>query len=316
MIKKTLLVTLLIVSCSLGAMAQGTLTPGQSTGVGCRPGYSCQNFSVTAPGIPNYSGSCAGTFEVRRSVTGAAGTVVFFSGGRGTDWYMANTPLANQLCDRLIALNYDIIQVKWSGNGWVSTLPGMSIGQATLAERPSTVIYWLKANRARGQRFVLGGGSNGSTQIAYSLAFYGVGAITDTAVLVAGPPYMEIEKGCAQVRGYAYAPNEASLVDLSYGYVNDPTAGACYNHRPTWFERERINSVNSGTTYSYPRTSVKILLGAKDSPTINNRGRDYFNLLQAKGQARLSISFVPNTGHTLQQTQQGIDAILNAITQP
>jgi hypothetical protein len=37
-------------------------------------------------------------------------------------------------------------------------------------------------------------------------------------------------------------------------------------------------------------------------------------LLAARGQQRLSIMYVPNTGHLLQETQQGLDAIKAAIT--
>jgi len=316
MIKKTLLVTLLIVSCSPGAMAQGTLKPRQNTRVGCQPGYSCQNFSVTSPGIPNYSGSGVGTIAIKRAATGASGTVVFFSGRLGTGWYINSSPLCKQLADRLIAADFDIIQVKWTGNGWVSTLRGMVVGQSVLAQRPSTVIYWLKANRARGSRYIIAGGSNGATQIAYALAFYGADSVIDRAVIISGPPYMEIDKGCGQVSGYSYPVDAVGLLDTSYGYTNNLIAGPCYNHNPSWFEFERVNSVEAGLNYYYPRTSIKILLGATDDRFITKRGQDYYNLLSAHGQHQLSIKYVPNTGHHFQGTQQGIDAILSAITQP
>jgi hypothetical protein len=270
---------------------------------------------VTAPGIPVYPGSGSGTFETRRARTGSSGTIVFFSGSAGTRWYMPNTTLANQLLDQLIALDYDIIQVKWAGNGWIATPPGMVVGQSVLAQRPATVIYWLKANRARGRRYIIAGGSNGATQIAYSLAFYGVGSITDLAIAMSGPPYMEIDKGCSQVAGYSYPAYAEEFVDSSYGYVNNLTFGPCSTHDPSWFEFKRLNSVEAGLSYNYPGTAVKILLGLFDAPFIKNRGQDYYNLLAARGQQRLSITYVPNTGHLLQETQQGLDAIKSAITQ-
>ena len=310
-----IVIALLLISTS-SLFALGTLTLGQNTLVGCQPGYTCQQFTVTAPGIPVYRDSGSGTFETRHAATGSSGTIVFFSGSAGTGWYMPNTTPCNQLLDQLIALDYDIIQVKWGGNGWIATQPGMVVGQSILAQRPATVIYWLKANRARGRRYIIAGGSNGATQITYSLAFYGVGSITDLAIPISGPPYMEIDKGCSQVAGYGYPAYAEGFVDSSYGHVNNLTFGPCYNHDPSWFEFERVNSVGAGLSYNYPGAAVKILLGLLDDRFIKNRGQDYYNLLAARGQRRLSIMYVPNTGHSLQETQQGLDAIKAAITQP
>jgi len=306
---------LLFVLCS-SICAQGTFTLGVPVTNGCPTGFTCTNFTVTAPGIPVYPTSGLGQMAIRTSSTGASGTIVFFSGSAGNAYWAIDPTLDDPFFDTLISQDYDIIQVKWLNAGWIGMKLGTVVGQSVLAQRPSTAIFWLAANRNRGARFIVAGSSNGSSQLTYSMAYYGAGSVINLAIPISGPPYMNIDLGCGQVIGYAYPTYAAQYVDSSYGYGSASLTGPCVTHDPSWFSFEAANSVEAGQTYNYPNTSVKVLLGAIDDLFIRNRGQDYYNLLVSSGQQNVTITFVPNQGHSFQQTQQGLNAILNAINSP
>jgi hypothetical protein len=290
------------------AHAQGIFTLGQAWINGCQPGFACNKFTVTALDIPSVGGQIA----VRRSMTGANGTILFLSGEHGTGWAIRSDAANYAFIDQLIALNYDIVQVLWRP-GWIDSPPGVAIGQIQLAKRPATAITWIKNNVARGREFIVTGNSNGSTQIAYSLAFYGAGDIIQRAILTSGPPYMAIDKGCGGTSsGYTYPNNARSYIDCSYGFPVNGT-GPCWNRNPSWFVFERVNSVDTGGIYNYPNTNVKIMVGILDMSFIKNRGRDYYNKLIEGGHERISYRAVSGVGHGFNVNQAGLDSLLDAI---
>ncbi len=300
------LIILVAVLAAASAQAQGTFTLGSTapTGTACPTSYVCTQFTVSAPNIPDRKG----VFAHKRGATGRSGLVQFYSGSEGSAWW-ATTTASLAMLNNLIAADYDVVQVRWI-NGWIGTPLNVNAGQRLLAQRPSTAMRAITERYLRGGRSVVVGSSNGSTQVSYSLAFYGVSVWFDVAVIVSGPPYMELCRGCLQESGYAYPSNAANWVDESYGYK--PYTGPCYQHLSSWCPWEEQNSVNAGGVYNYP-TRMAILLGSLDSAFILNRGLDYYNLLISNGQNAASIQHIGNTGHSFQGSTNGLAAIYNQI---
>ncbi len=290
---------------SARALAQGTFILGQQSAQDCPPGYVCHDFTVDAPGIPGTPGKVA----LKRSA-GNQGLVIFFSGSGGGRWFL-NTPISLLMGKKLSAAGYDVAMVRWS-KGWIYASPGQVIGSIPLSQRPATVIQWCSANLKRGGRMIVVGTSNGSSQIAYSMAFYHADAVIDQAVLVSGPPFMSQCDACLGTNpNMEFYPDNKNYIDLTAGFSG--TTGPCRNKNPNWCQFWNEQSIEHGGVYNYPGTTIKILVGVGDTTFITYRASDYGRLLAKHGQEKLTTTFVPKTGHSFVLTQEGVDAIYAAV---
>ncbi|MFC1593124.1 hypothetical protein ACFL4C_03830 [Candidatus Omnitrophota bacterium] len=90
----------------------------------------------------------------------------------------------NGMMATLLDDGYKLVEVAWDEPGvWEG--PGGSI---SLACRSATIIDWVHKNIHQGGLFAAQGNSGGSAQIAFSLAYYGLGDLLDLANLSGGPP--------------------------------------------------------------------------------------------------------------------------------
>ena len=114
------------------------------------------------------------------------------------------------------------------------------MGPAHLACRSASLIQWLHdtyylpmgVSAAPLQcGFCLTGNSGGASQIAYSLAFYGLGDIVDAVVETGGPPHAALDKACLNDPGFGYSERLDSVLDISYGFYR-PELGPVPEARP------------------------------------------------------------------------------------
>jgi hypothetical protein len=147
------------------------------------------------------------------------GTIVFFSGGDGTnangDEPTDSTHSIQQYAEDYYNFGYQVVQTAWKSE-WedpTSTNSGGNIGYA--ACRPATFLSWInttyyapihQANPTAGM--CLQGESAGSGAGAYSLAWYGAGSGTGTGynyldklTILSGPPFSNIAAGCTVTGG-------------------------------------------------------------------------------------------------------------------
>jgi acetyl esterase/lipase len=236
---------------------------------------------------------------------------VFLSLESGGAWWAAPTNmLATSFFNSLSSQGHQIIEVRWVGSAWYSSV-NTQLGQLAAACRPATVISWLKLHYPA-QEFNVIGTSAGGAAIAYTLADYGLAPFIHTAAIVSGPPFMEISKGCENVTGYAYSLKAKQIVDTAYFFFNN---GPCVEGNRQWEPTWDRNSVENGVVFNYPSTNVHIFIGASDEALTQNRGRDYFHLLQNSGQQSLQFHLIPRMGHDIAESQEGLDALLASLTQ-
>jgi len=307
---KLYLAGLLFTLSSLTTFAQrplGTFTIGAVTTLNCPPGFSCRDFSVT---IPNYAYANSGQIAVKTPTVPIRSVDVFFSMESGGSWWAAPTnTLATSFFNSLSSQGHQIIEVRWVDAAWYSSI-NTQLGQLAAACRPATVINWLKLHYPAGEFNVIGT-SNGGAAIAYALADYGLAPFIRTAAIVSGPPFMEISKGCENVTGYAYNLKAKQMVDTAYSFSSN---GPCVQGNRQWEPTWNGNSVENGFVFNYPSTSVHIFIGASDNDFIQNRGTDYFDLLQNSGQQSLQFHLIPRMGHDIAVSQEGLDALLASLT--
>jgi hypothetical protein len=290
----------------------GTFTAGPGNTADCPAGFTCNDFKVVCPGIANAKGTIA---DQKPTVT-ATRLVVLLSAGGGNIWWSAigDPALVSPFLQSLLDNGTEIIQIKWS-TPWEAAPSGVSYGQEAVGCRPATAINWLHSNYAT-PKFVVAGSSGGASQLGYAITSYGLAAVIDNAIFVSGPPMAAISKGCLNQSGYSYNLDNARRIDSSYGYNNGVPPGPCELHDATFADTWIANSVETGgASYLYPTTIVNFIVGGADNTGAPNHASDYFNVLSANQQPSMTWQVVPAMAHTVQSSQDGLNALLAAILQ-
>lgn len=286
----------------------------------CPAGYTCYGYEIQAPGVTNNE---HGYLAVAPLINTPKGLIVFFTGGGGEEWWSkTNNSPQYDLAEELRALGYMIVQVRWKV-GWLISSPGNDAGTAHLACRPATVIKYiydrfykpLNIPKQKGKSgFCITGNSVGSSQCAYSLAFYGLDSIVDVALLTGGPPHSALNKSCMNrpaEQGYWFTADKRELTDEGFGFFdrNGPAIRSDSTFVPRWIKE---SVATGGSDYFHPDTRVNFLIGSSDL-AMQTISKDYYQKLQAAGNSMLFYSVVPNTGHPVQGTPEGRAAMKAAI---
>ena len=157
--------------------------------------------------------------------------------------------------------------------------------------------------------FCLTGNSGGASQIAYSLAFYGLGDVVDAVVETGGPPHAALDKACLDEPGYGYSTGLDGVLDISYGFYK-PQRGPCVLHDPTWAATwKRDGADTGGSTYSYPNTRVLLVLGELDETQVEPHQMAYLAKLQEAGSPHVEQVTIPNMTHAITASQDGLGRI-------
>lgn len=245
----------------------------------CFGGDRCIEFTVTCPNIEDAEGT------LRVTGTGDAGTVILTTGGTGTGLFGNSPPqdINDEFMDALVDDGYLVVEVGWEGNG-VWEEPGTA---TSLACRSATTIDWIHNNPHGGGLFIAQGNSGGSAQIAFSLAYYGIDAL-DLANLSGGPPPCPISTdGQVNFGEQDQCVVEGELFDAS--------------REPLLFGAPRLD---------YPNTVVRFFIGENEpSSYIVDTANNYHERITSDR----SIQIVPNTGHQVARTEEGLDALLASI---
>lgn len=203
------------------------------------------------------------------------GTVILTTGDDGTRFS------SSALTDGMIATytndGLTVVQLRWEP-------PGMWVGaqDRTSACRAATAMKWIDENihvGGRSRLFAAQGTSAGASQIAFGLAHYGVADFLDLANLGGGPPICPF---------------------CEAGGILEPL-----------FPSTRFtHASNRDPQLNYPTTLVHIFLGDQDPmPDVVSDGNTYFELIIS---SKL-ITFVAGTGHTIEATQNGVDAYVASV---
>jgi hypothetical protein len=304
-------------------------------GAGCLPGDKCKAFTVTCPGIGQ---DAKGILDIGDPSGQPRGLLVFLSGGGGDKLWSQEAkqdlrysggggggkPIdeqaAKQGSDLLQGLRqrgFMTIQVVWKV-AWLGAPKGQAVGPAKLGCRPATLLKWLHDNYFDRMGvdpaplqcgFCVTGNSGGASQIAYSLAFYGLGDIIDAAVETGGPPHAALAKACLNQPGYEYTPGLDSVLDASYG-IYRPERGPCQMHDQSWKATwTRDGADTGGSAYAYPNTRVLLILGGQDDTAVGPHQMDYLARLQRAGSPHLDQVTIPAMTHAITADLEGLNRI-------
>jgi hypothetical protein len=300
------------------------LLPGHP---GCLTGYSCRTFDVR---------SCSGVSVDAKGVIGAAdpadvttarGVVVFFSGGEGTDWWSAGSPLADQLLSRLrVHDHFVVIQVKWL-DSWLRAPRGEDSGSAHLACRPATAIDWIYRNDflplgiqpGTGMcGFCVTGNSGGASQASYALSHYGLDTILNGVFPTSGPPHAAQVKGCLPgFPDYGYESAAVALLDLSSGFDDQHgDTGPCLTQDPSFESRWNQESVDTGANdLLHPATRIEFVIGANDTSSAVAHAADYRAALEKEPSNQVTWAVVQNMGHSIETSKTGLMELEQALAE-
>jgi len=295
------------------AMHLGTFRDASANGR-CDPGFTCQGFEVTCPGV---KAAATGMLGISKAPN-AHGVVVFFSGGLGNTWWgTTNQFAAGSTLSNLSQRGLTVVLVRWL-DPWLYASPGEPVGPAALGCRPATATKWIHDNiyvplglhPATGAcGFCITGDSGGASQVSYVLTDYGLASIVNAAVIASGPPHAGIAPGCLHERSGSdlwYTSFSGPIIDGSYGYFQ---GGPCESHDPTWAARWQADSLDTGgITFRFPDTRIIFLFGADDHSEGPPHGRLYLAKLQAAGQPLLSVQTVGGMGHLIENSSAGLSA--------
>jgi hypothetical protein len=292
----------------------GTLTLN-GTVPGTCPGGQCKGFRVVCNGA---QAAINGFYSDRPPAGTAKGVVVFFTGSGGTSWWSENSAAGAQMLSQLVGEGYRVVEVKWA-SPWQVAQSGERAGPANLACRPATVIKYvhdsiyvpLGLNPSAGKcGFCVTGHSNGSSQVGYAGAFYGLAGIIDGLFPTAGPTYAALSSGCQGQAGYDYvALSQAGAIDKSYGFSS---GGPCAAHTSSWAATWTAHGVaTGGSSYAWPSTRVQFVVGANDG--FKNHAAAMRDRLLAAGGNQVLYQEIPGMGHSIYTNSTGLSALHGAI---
>lgn len=221
------------------------------------------------------------------------GTIVFFSGGKGTsDAGDLNT------AGFFFAQGYEVVQIEWADDWEITNSPVQDTGGSVSTNYPAS-IEAAACREATFLNFVFNtnntslystggrcaqGSSAGSAAIAYALTFYGAGSYLDAVELKSGPPLADIKQGCeeppapdvticGQNNGQQYgcqlggtspwtlSPTYTGAASGVRTWTNDqscavPGTTTSSASNMAWLQQSIVNDGTNNPVYSYPHTAM------------------------------------------------------------
>jgi len=220
------------------------------------------------------------------------GVIVYFDGGDGTQPLAKGSPTAGDMVTYYFEQGYELVQIAWS-SAWEATynpFPSGTFGNIQAAAcRPATFLNYVDANiyqpvfQANPTAGMCAHGvSAGSTQILYSMTYYGAANFLDNVELVSGPVFSEIEQGCEEppagavtvcpVGQYGCQLGSGSSWSLPPTYqtgnyqdvgswTNDNSCGVpntttSSTSNTRWLQQSIVDGGINNPIYSYPNTAM------------------------------------------------------------
>jgi len=284
-------------------------------------GYTCSSFTVSCPEVTLAE---QGSLAIAPGQGTPKGLVMFFTGGRGNTWWTDSGKAIDPegFLGELRAKGYTTVQVKW--NDWLSAkknAPGTP-GPARLGCRPATIVNYVHDTYYQplgvtpegvGQcGFCITGNSGGSSQVAYTISYYGLEDILDAVIPTEGPPHSVLEKACLRTPGeeaYWY-DSLRNYIDQGFGYFGKQ--GPCVNYDESFRARWNETSVSTGgSDYFHPNTRVHFIYST-DGMRAN--GGDYVNRLFSEGSPYvIREDAAAGTPHNIMESPDGRTKLMAAI---
>ena len=286
-----LLATVLVAVPATAQVSRSTGTVDVTAGPVECDGQECYDITVSCPAV-------AAPAPARLKVGGTSekGTILFVTGGPGTDLYEIQ-PEKLRILDDIRTAGFQTVQLQWTTDSWSTGSPGAEEGFLRLSCRPATVLQWVHDNlhiQNESTALCATGHSGGASQISYMLSHYGLEDILSLVVPTGGPPMARVDLMCS-----ADNPNAVkNVMDVSLGLhsgdLNAAGSGPCARVDPAFIERFRLDSVASGEgDYVHPQTLVWFVFEGIDNSGAVAQGELYHDLLVSEGSPLVRKDVVP-----------------------
>ncbi len=296
----------------------GTARPDRFDFPGCPAGFDCRQLAIACPGVHE---EARVTLAIAAPEGVARGLVVFFSGGGGRGWW-ADEGSTGAFLEDIREAGMVAVQVRWKDE-WLGAARGERAGPHLLACRSATLIRTIHGDvyaplgapePGPGRcGFCLTGNSGGASQITYAMDVYGLDDLVDVLIPTGGPPHAALAKGCLRdpaFRAYWYEGASVQTIDTSWGFRGG--GGPCVTHDPSFTEEWDAASVDlGGRDYTHPATRIHVIVGERDR--IAPHAEDYVARLRAGGSPDVTYERVPDMGHSIAGSPDGLDALLRAL---
>lgn len=216
MLRRAFGLVVLLLAVSLGgpsassaaprALGSATIVTGSQCGAGSLPTSACYTATLTCPGVS----SLTATLKVTDPVGTPSGTLIALNGGGSTAGYEAQALGGAILQAAAIDRGWRAVQVWWAAGtnsqGMWGGSAGPTYGGDSLPDTPvdraclGATLFQAIHDDARlhvpGAIFAGTGQSGGAAELAYALAWFGLGDTFDCVTFTGGPPIALIRQGC------------------------------------------------------------------------------------------------------------------------
>lgn len=221
--------------------------------------------------------------------TGTSGTLLLTTGDLGTGFYGAGGEAGEEAATTEAAMaamraeGLRLIEVAWEKPGvWEAS------GSISAGCRFATLASFLEGKYHEKGLFMAQGNSGGASQIAFALAYYGLGDLFDLANMSGGPPPCPL---------------------TGDGVLNRPVQDTCIGGAGVW-DASREPLLSGAPEFSYAKTTVNFFIGAEEpTPAIVTTAKAFHAAITSAK----SYTTIPNVGHQVQTTKEGSDAMLAAV---
>jgi len=301
------------------------LGTANSTAVSCPAGGltgDCYAITISCPGVNDFTGYVKVSYPTGTPL----GTVVFSSGGNGTNFYESNYTYGTTVLNGALQGGFTLAQTTWehpfSDNypyGW-QTGPG---GIRAVACRYATIAQWVYTNIHQANAaapFCATGNSGGAEEIGQALAHYGLGSIFAMVEPTSGPPFAQQAWACDGLQ-----PDAVNPCGISAGYGLQVAAAQQFvdpaysspmcseeaaTHSTTYDDIFLQDSVVApDAALSYPNTFVNFRYGALDGSVGPNQAQTWETAITTSK----ASSCIPGAGHGIPDTLDGAQQIANDI---
>jgi hypothetical protein len=290
------------------------------------PNADCFYSNVSCPGI---NGNITTHLRVTDPTTATLkGTMIFFSGWTGGYWW-AETWLPNNIAmlEHLRADGFRTVEVKWidsvSQTWWAAW---SHAGMAKLGCRPATVMKWVYDNLHTDQSlpYCATGHSNGASQLALTMVFYGMDELLEAAVFESGPNWARIDQNCLcddpAYSNICYSgPNEGEVIDYSYGerFKLNPCSNKDVSYKQAFIYDSLVNDT---WRFQNDTTNVSFIFGLGDKSKTHISGKLYYEKLISVSSTPVFSTTVVGAGPFVTDTALGAqvmeDTLKNTCTIP
>ena len=298
---------------------------------------TCTTVSVTCANLPPMSVDLRTTSY--EPATDYIGMVVLGSGGAGRAFFGTEAPTIDKpqlnIVLQLSKAGYTVVERNWH-DGWFG--PGSEgFGIIQPACRHAELLKWLDEEAETPGAMCAYGNSGGSAEIAYGLTRWDTETVLDAAILGGGPPTTRMELGCLGFESYpeweqscnenwTTSQSECSqqapictydertsatgpgIIDASFSIAG--LSNLCTSNSTTFAPLFEENSILfPGADLDYPNTAVHFILGKQDCTIAATQGPLYLEAINSEK----SIEFLEGVGHTVQDSETGANAIVQAV---